>query len=721
VAAPLAGVAVLTAAAALGFTTVFAGGGGHVLPLLGAALVPCAVAGLLAAWRVPAWLRTPLGLAALAVYVTLAVAPGLAVVDGPRHLLTAALPLDPAGPELGAVALLVGLASLGGAELALRSAQPVVAALPALSCFVLALAVGASGSRPPWWLPALLVAGCGALLALAANRGMGRPSVGPVLAGAAGGSRATALRRLLPAAAMVAAAAALAGQVGPLLPGATARPQRFDARDLVAEPVVPRTSVSPLVRFARLRGGPARTLFVVRADRPVAELRLATLGSFDGRLWSSAGVFRRAGHRLPPGPPRQVRLDHVRATVEVADPGEAPWLPVPGRATELSVAGLGVDAGTGDLVVPDDRQVPARYQVGSVVPRLTPADLRGAAAAPGGEPSYQLPVELREAARRAAEPATTAFGQLANLATWFRSRGGFTYDDRATPRSGHGLFQVHELLDRYRSGTAEQYASAFAVMAGSLGYDTRVVMGFRRPAGSGGNVWKVSSHDVHAWPEVRFARLGWVAFDPSPQRRGAAAGQTPGPPPAADQDVQEAIRQELAEQQQAGGPPPDQPPAPRPRRHEARLPRLPLRLAAELLAALALAAVLLPPTAKALRRRRRRRSADPPARVVGAWREAVDRLSERGVPASRSMTSGEVADAGASRLGEARTEGLGPLARLVDQARFAPGLVDQRHAATAWQLSDRLRRRLDGGVPSRRRVLHAVDARTLLRRGSRLP
>jgi len=85
------------------------------------------------------------------------------------------------------------------------------------------------------------------------------------------------------------------------------------------------------------------------------------------------------------------------------------------------------------------------------------------------------------------------------------------------------------------------------------------------------------------------------------------------------------------------------------------------------------------------------------------------------------MTSGEVAGAGASRLGDARTEGLGALARLVDQARFAPSLVEQRHAATAWQLSDRLRRRLDGGVPPRRRVLHAVDARPLLRRGSLLP
>jgi transglutaminase-like putative cysteine protease len=726
VAAPLIAVAVLSGVVALGFSVVFAGNG-YLLPLLGAAVAPGALAAALLAWRVPTVLRVPLGLAAIVLYLTLAIAPGVAILNGWMRLLTAALPLDPRGPVLGAVAAVVALVSLLGSELALRSRRPLVATLPAVVGFTAALAVGASGRRLPWWPPALLVAIGGALLIVAAaGRHTGQPTAsGPMLAGAvASRSRPRALRRLLPAVTIVAAAAVLASHGGPLLPGATARAARFDARDLVAEPVTPRASVSPLVRFPVLRGS-KRTLFVVHGDRPVARLRVVTLSNFDGQLWSSTAVYRRAGHHLPPGPERQVPLEQVRLSVEIEDAGEALWLPTGDRAVEVSIADLGVDGDTGDLIVPDDRPVPARYQVTSVLPRPTTADLRAAAAATSQAPlAPQAPPDLETAARSAAGGATTSFGRLANLESFFRSRGGgFTYDDSRAALSGHGLFQVRRLL-ALRSGTAEQYASAFAVMARILGYDTRVVMGFRRS--NPGNAdedeaWRVTGRDIHAWPEVRFEQLGWVPFEPSPSQH-STGGRKAAPTTPTERAVQQAIEQEVA-QQQKGGPSRDQPPPPQSPRRRGIWPSLLLGFAAVLgllLAAIALAVPLLP-LAKTARRHRRRRAADPTVRVVGAWREALDRLSEHSVPTTPTMTSAEVVSAGASRLGSDRADGLRRLADQVDAARFALELVDDHHATTAWRTCDRLRHTLHADDPPQRRLLHAVDPRPLLRRPTRLP
>jgi hypothetical protein len=61
-------------------------------------------------------------------------------------------------------------------------------------------------------------------------------------------------------------------------------------------------------------------------------------------------------------------------------------------------------------------------------------------------------------------------------------------------------------------GTSEQFATAFATLGRLMGLPTRVVVGFRTPAGGGA----IRASDAQAWPEVLFAGIGWVAFDPLP-------------------------------------------------------------------------------------------------------------------------------------------------------------------------------------------------------------
>jgi transglutaminase-like putative cysteine protease len=90
-----------------------------------------------------------------------------------------------------------------------------------------------------------------------------------------------------------------------------------------------------------------------------------------------------------------------------------------------------------------------------------------------------------------------------------------------------------------KSGFCSQYASAFTLMARSLGYQARIALGFTEgsPTGTAGQR-AIRGTNSHAWPEVYFEGAGWVAFEPTPGIGGvrpdepaAAATATPTPKP----------------------------------------------------------------------------------------------------------------------------------------------------------------------------------------------
>jgi hypothetical protein len=62
-----------------------------------------------------------------------------------------------------------------------------------------------------------------------------------------------------------------------------------------------------------------------------------------------------------------------------------------------------------------------------------------------------------------------------------------------------------------------------AAMARSLGIPARVAVGFTPGTQQGDGSWLVTTKDAHAWPELYFAGLGWLRFEPTPTR-----GVTPG-------------------------------------------------------------------------------------------------------------------------------------------------------------------------------------------------
>jgi transglutaminase-like putative cysteine protease len=70
------------------------------------------------------------------------------------------------------------------------------------------------------------------------------------------------------------------------------------------------------------------------------------------------------------------------------------------------------------------------------------------------------------------------------------------------------LFQTH-------TGYCVQFAGAMALMARIAGIPSRVAVGFL-PGKKSGDHWLVTSHDMHAWPELYFEGQGWVRFEPTP-------------------------------------------------------------------------------------------------------------------------------------------------------------------------------------------------------------
>jgi transglutaminase-like putative cysteine protease len=134
-----------------------------------------------------------------------------------------------------------------------------------------------------------------------------------------------------------------------------------------------------------------------------------------------------------------------------------------------------------------------------------------------------LPVNVAALARSITFGAAGPLAQAELLVNWFRS-GQFHYT-LTPPASPPGTDPLVDFLTQSRSGSCEQFAGAFVVLARSLGLPSRVVVGFTAGRYSGPGEVTVRGADAHAWPQVYLgARAGWVSFEPTPEQpRGELA------------------------------------------------------------------------------------------------------------------------------------------------------------------------------------------------------
>jgi protein-glutamine gamma-glutamyltransferase len=632
-----------------------------------AAVAVAVVYGIAASvWPSREALTTVAGVLAVAGVVAVLAHPGAAVLSGPHRLLTTALPADPAGPELATVAALAGYLALASVYLVLRFPTAPAFALPALLVLAAGLSLTPSlGAPPPWCAPAF--AALAALTLLAAQL-LDRRGAIPFLAGVL---------------AVGLAASAALPWLASTVPSGHRAPA--DVRAAVPAHVQPRQRVDPMAQFLAIREGRIPVSVTGTATAPVTRLRMVTLTAFDGSGWTVRADYRRAGTHLPAAPSG---TDTVTADLTVDTPATIDWLPTAGRATEISVAGLGVDESTGDVVVPEGTATPGHYVVtGAEVGNSTAALTADQPAHSAGSP-IPLPLALLTHVRSTTAGSADDYERLSRLyAAFHDDTSPYRLDNGPNPPSGNGFYQITKLLED-RRGTTEQYASAYAAFCRSLGLDARVVLGFL-PVSKGAG-FTATGRNLAAWVEIRFTHLGWIPLDPSPTRdtSGATAPAPPDP-------VGSTVAEDKHDRDRPVPAPPTQSttgPAAAPTRRSHRPYAL---IAVAAVAGLALLTVASIPVTRLRRRHRRRGAADPRAQVVGAWHEAIDTLAAHRLPVSARTTAGQTV-ATAGRLAAPH---VGLLADQADHASYSPDPITPADATTAWQHTAAIRSRTARATP----------------------
>lgn len=717
-------------AAAFAFAPFFAGWT-WLVPVLVAAGAGGTLGWFVTWQRWPAWTLAPVGVAAVLVgslyglhasrtLYGLPVPAALrdtvdGVLSGWARMLTVALPAD-VGPETLALPVaLVLVCSYSAVLLTLRTRLVVGVAMPALVVLLGALALTAGRSA---WALAATVGFLGAVLVLVlvrANRtstdggdvsAADARAVGVDLAAQRRHSTAGRVLFGLPGAAVVVALAVLGASALPLADGSA----RVDPRTLYVPPVDVVTGLSPLVELQPQLAASETDLYVVRVDGaddvPVDRIRVAALDRFDGALWTQDGEFVLAGTQLPHVTTYAAGADPVRLEVEVLS-NRSRFLPTVGEPTSLTDVDAAVDVTSGTLVrTGNDEETPLSYRLTALV-----ADRAGIedAAPPAGDAGLvglpEVPEWVADEAATSAGTATSPWAQLQAIADRL-----FALPYSAGAKPGHSYGAISRTLrgDAPEPGSAEQYASAFAVLARSLGYPSRVAVGYRLdPEHLTEDGYQVTTKDAHAWPEVLLAGYGWVAFEPTDTTRTA---DVPADEPEVPQDVPDDT---VAQPTQA-----DDDAARTGSEAPGSVLDTVVRTGVLVVAGLVLLVLLVAggvALTKALRRARRRSHGTPARRVAAAWRETSDLLRENGVPVALARTPHEVAEA-VRRTGGAAGAGADPVDELADVVTAtvcAPVEPTEATARRAWMLEAETRRRVGSRLPAVRRVLSYVDPRSL--------
>lgn len=454
--------------------------------------------------------------------------------------------------------------------------------------------------------------------------------------------------------ATAAAVALFAGLIGPLLPGAYADPL-YETRGRNAAQT---EAASPLVDIrSRLTNRGNVELFRVRTDVD-AYWRVTTLPYFDGQTFQSTDAAM-AGAEDESGL-RDVPTQEVRQEILVAAYGNQ-FLPA--AADPIAASGstpLRYNVDTGTLIAPRDLTPGDLFTIVSDAPRPTIESLRAATTSDlVGKVFLGLPDDLAdivgELARDVTKTSATGYDAAIALQSWFRSE--FTYSLEV--QQGHGSSAIESFLIG-RIGYCEQFAATFAVMARVVGIPSRVAVGYT-PGVRGEDGWlSVIGRNAHAWPELWFDGIGWIAFEPTPGR-GA---------PNADYTGLEAQQDTLRPVSQPGT-------TPRPDVTEPRAPTtttlvptqtfptdtlVPTEIETSSNAGLdhssiALVAMFVvaagtaaPWAARRVRRSRANRQADAGGRIRLAWQRATLAATTAGVLGKSSTTSSEWAKAIAAHL-----------------------------------------------------------------------
>ncbi|HEY4153401.1 MAG TPA: transglutaminaseTgpA domain-containing protein [Pseudolysinimonas sp.] len=519
------------------------------------------------------------------------------------------------------------------------------------------------------------------------------------------------LRRRLTGTALVVGTAVVLGAVT----GAALAPPpdtRFVLRDQIVPPFQPLEFASPLAGFREYSKLEVdKTLFTVTGLQPDQLLRLATMDSYDGHLWTVAGSqiaatgsgsFALIGGSYPKPP--LVTADGMQTVSLKVGAYDDVWIPSLGypRALTLpkdstqTMTGLRYNATTGSAVLL------AGLHKGDTVSETvelqktdyddaTLRDVPTAHVELG--PVDDIPDIVAAKATEFAGDTTSPIAQLRNIEQTLHTQGFLSHgtaSDAVPSLAGHGADRMEALFSgSVMVGDAEQYASAMALMARSLGYPARVVMGFAPTVtaeqASAKTPIKVTGHDVTAWVEVPFQGVGWIPFLPTPTQTDVPQDQVPQPKTEPQPQVRQPPRTKNDENDLVTNVQID---------NSTKKSSAPFALPGWAIGVglgvgiplLLLLVPLLVVTSLKRRRARRRRSA-PRNRdaAAGAWDELLDRVGELGIATPAATTRRRAADSLAARLTPAAGgTSVAVLAHRTDDAVFSARELDDAEVDAMW-------------------------------------
>jgi transglutaminase-like putative cysteine protease len=307
--------------------------------------------------------------------------------------------------------------------------------------------------------------------------------------------------------------------------------------------------VNPVLTLGNdLRQGSDRTVLSYKTSAATGEyLRLVSVSDFSGSNWQPDAENTARKNTVdkigaPPGLTKAIARVPDITTVTVGTLSSS-LLPLPYPASKVTgLKGTWLWSSPGLSVTSTDQNTAGqKYTITDAIANPTPDQLLAAGTTvPAGLGRYLqvpagLPAIVTTTAKQVVGTAPTNYQKALLLQSFFHD-GDFTYSETAPVDQGYDGTggQVIAKFLQVKAGYCIHFAAAMAVMARTLGIPARISVGFlpgqEVSATRSDATFDVSTHDLHAWPELYFAGIGWTRFEPTVSRGVAPAYADPNDP-----------------------------------------------------------------------------------------------------------------------------------------------------------------------------------------------